>query len=229
MPAARPTGQAAVPRLLERLRADNRITAAQFESTLNFLQRNNEPVLDALIESGAMSEADALKALAALYRTRFVSTEKLADALIPPQVLQLVPRKVAEMHLVFPVIYDNKTASLVIVAPDPENVRVIEEVKQISRVREVKAYVGRSRSLKAAVDKFYGGVQNAFQILNSQTGNVSDFRQGIPIDVPAPAGEQDIYDRTSAPKRQQATAPAPLTANEFIIDAPSSQRPQPLP
>jgi hypothetical protein len=51
---------------------------------------------DALIEIGAMSETDLLKYLANVYKTRFVTTEKLSKASIADNVLALVPRKVAE-------------------------------------------------------------------------------------------------------------------------------------
>ena len=49
-----------------------------------------------LIESGVISEADLLKFLAKLYRTRFVATNKLARAEVDRGLLEVIPRRLAE-------------------------------------------------------------------------------------------------------------------------------------
>ena len=50
-------------------------------------------------------EADLLKALSGIYRTHFVSTEKLSKADIPRATVQMIPRRVAETLGVFPVLF----------------------------------------------------------------------------------------------------------------------------
>jgi len=67
-------------RLLERLFADGLITAEAQEAALNLVARSGERVEEVILELKALDEAALLKYLAALHKTRFVSTEKLAKA-----------------------------------------------------------------------------------------------------------------------------------------------------
>ena len=58
--------------------ADGVITREQHEVALSYIQRTGERIEEALLEINALDEASLLKYLAAHYKTRFVSTEKLA-------------------------------------------------------------------------------------------------------------------------------------------------------
>ena len=108
-------------RLLERLFADGLITAEAQEAALNLVARTGERVEECILELKALDEAALLKYLAALHKTRFVSTEKLAKADIDRITLDKVPKKLAERDTVFPVLYDAQTGTLSVVTPDPDN------------------------------------------------------------------------------------------------------------
>src|SRR5579859_2341967 len=148
---ARPGTAAPPPRALDRLLAEKKITRDQYESTLAVWRRDGGWAEEVLLETGAFNEADLLKALAAVYKTRFVSTEKLARAVIDKTTLDLLPRKVAERNHVFPVVLDRRNASLTIVAPVPDDIQVLEEVKMATRVRDVQALVARPAAIEAAI------------------------------------------------------------------------------
>ncbi len=186
------------PRILDRLLAERKITREQYESTLAIHRRDGGAVEEILIESGVFSEGDLLKNLAAVYKTRFVSTEKLSKASIEKSTLDLIPRKVAERNGVVPVILDRRTATLSIVIVDPENVQALEEVKMASRVREVAALVARPEAIAAAIAKFYALDDRPFQALArrmiEQANRVST----------------DIYGRTIAPNQQSAVRNDPM-------------------
>jgi hypothetical protein len=77
--------------LLDRLLAEKRITAPQREAVLAYMDTNRCRVEDALIETGVIEEGLLLKWLAALHKTRFVSTEKLAKAEIERSTLAMLP------------------------------------------------------------------------------------------------------------------------------------------
>ncbi|HMJ12728.1 MAG TPA: hypothetical protein VK524_15005, partial [Polyangiaceae bacterium] len=109
------------PRLTERMVQDGLITAEQQEQALNYAQRSGERVEEALLEIGALEEAQLLKYLATVYQTRFVTTEKLAKAGIDRSTLDKVPKKLAERDTVFPVLFDAQSAVLSVVTPDPDN------------------------------------------------------------------------------------------------------------
>ncbi len=153
-------------RLLEQMVRDGIITEAQREATLNHVQAFGDRVEEALIDNDSVSEAALLKYLAGLYRTRFVSTEKLAKADIDQVTLSKVPKKLAVAHGVFPVLFDPKSGALSVVTADPGNPQALDEIKLVSGVREVRAFVARPRAVKAAVAKAYSGDIHAFANLD---------------------------------------------------------------
>ncbi len=154
-------------RLLERLVADGLINAEQQEAALNLIARSGDRVEEVLLEIKAMDEARLLKYLAGLHRTRFVSTEKLGKAEIERATLDKVPKKLAERECLFPVLYDAKSGALSIVTPDPDNATALQDVQVASGAKEVRAFVGRPRAVRAAISKAYNGDIHAFAALDS--------------------------------------------------------------
>jgi response regulator RpfG family c-di-GMP phosphodiesterase len=151
-------------KILDRLRDDARITASQYESVYHQARRSGEPILELLIETHALSEHELLKAVAHMYQTRFVSTERLAKAGIDRQTLGMVPRRVCERYHCCPVVFDPKTQSLSIVAADLDE-DVSKHVQVVTGVREVRAYVARPAAITASIRKYYGGDPMAFSKL----------------------------------------------------------------
>jgi response regulator RpfG family c-di-GMP phosphodiesterase len=153
-------------RLLERLVAEKLVTPEQQEAVLNVIARTGDRAEEALLDLKAIDELTLLKHLATTHKTRFVSTEKLAKAEIDPTTLAKVPRKLAERAGVFPVLYDAATATLSIVMPDPGDIQTINDVQVASGAKEVRAFVGRPRAIKAAIGKAYLGDIHAFAALD---------------------------------------------------------------
>lgn len=153
-------------RLLDRLVADGLITPEQQEAAVNHMQGFGERVEEALLDLAALSEIDLLKYLASLYKTRFVSTEKLSKADIDRFTLDKVPQKLAERENIFPVLFDAKAGVLSVVTPDPDNAPALNDVKLAAGVKEVRAFVGRPRAVKAAISKAYSGDIHAFATLD---------------------------------------------------------------
>ncbi|MFZ5891887.1 MAG: HD domain-containing phosphohydrolase [Myxococcota bacterium] len=153
-------------RLLERLVADKLVTPEQQEAALNLAARSGDRIEEVLLEMNALEEAQLLKFLASLHRTRFVTTEKLAKAEINRQTLDKVPKKLAERDCVFPVLYEPQTATLSVVTPDPDNASMLQDVQLASGVKDVRAFVGRPRAVRAAIQKAYHGDIHAFATLD---------------------------------------------------------------
>jgi response regulator RpfG family c-di-GMP phosphodiesterase len=148
--------------LHEQLLADNLVTPDQLEAVLQRVRGNGSRVEDVLIESGAVSEADLLKFLAKLYRTRFVATNKLARAEVDRALLEVIPRRLAEEFQVFPVLFDAASSTLSVVSPDAGDPAVLAAVKQASNARDVRVYVARPAAVRAAILKHYSGELYAF-------------------------------------------------------------------
>lgn len=155
-------------RLLERMVADGLIQPEHQEAALNTVARTGERVEEVLLDLGAVEELPLLRYLAALYRTRFVSTEKLQKADIDRTTLDKVSKKLAERELVFPVLFDPQTSTLSVVTPDPANMQMLDDLQVAAGVKNVQAFVGRPRAVRAAIGKAYNGDIHAFAALDRQ-------------------------------------------------------------
>ncbi|HTV19193.1 MAG TPA: DUF4388 domain-containing protein [Polyangiaceae bacterium] len=158
-----PTGN---PKLAEWLVTQGLITPEQRERVISQQQVLGCRIEEAVLETGALGEAELLKYLANTYRTRFVTTEKLAKAQIDRATLDKVPKKVAEQFTAFPVMYDAQTSTLSVVVADPDDTNMLRQVQIAGKVKHVKAFVGRPLGVKAAIAKTYGGDIHAFARLD---------------------------------------------------------------
>jgi len=120
---------------------------------------------DAIIEVGAITEGDLLKYLANIYQTRFVTTPKLAKVSVPRSLLRLIPRKLADTMLIFPILYDEGKNAISVVAAAPGEYDVAKQVQMVSKVRNVAVYVARPATIRALIQKHYDGNRRAFDEL----------------------------------------------------------------
>jgi response regulator RpfG family c-di-GMP phosphodiesterase len=148
--------------VVERLLREQHIDQQQYQQAILQAQRVGQRLEDAVVATGAISEASLLRFMAGMYRTQFVSTRKLARANINRAVLQLVPRRVAEKLLAFPVLFDKKAQSLSVVAIDLDQQDIAKQIQMVSDVRDVRVYVALPSAIKAAIAKHYRGEPNAF-------------------------------------------------------------------
>src|SRR6186713_2976714 len=110
-----PTGN---PKLAEWLVTGGLISAEQREKVLSQQQLLGGRIEEAILDLGALGELELLKFLANTFRTRFVSTEKLAKAQIDHAILERVPKKLAEQCTAFPVMHDTATSTLSVAVAD---------------------------------------------------------------------------------------------------------------
>lgn len=158
-------------KVLNRLLDENRIDQYAYERVLHHAQRTNQHAEDAIIEVGAMSEGDLLKYLGQLYKTQYVTTEKLARAHVDPAVLAMIPVRVAERLGVFPVLYKARGQSLALVAAQFEDVDMPRQIQVASAAKEINLYVARPSAVRAAIRKHYHNESRAFGALLAESGN----------------------------------------------------------
>lgn len=216
--------------LLDRLLAEKRITASQREAVLSYVDENKCCVEDALIETGTLEENFLLKWLAALHKTRFVSTEKLAKADIERGTLSLIPRAMAERNLVFPVLFDPGERSLSLVVHDPNDADTLRDLQLAANVRSVKAYVARPAAIRAAIHKHYGGDIHAFgkinAPLNQEFASLLDSYERNVIDTgqlaakPTPSGDAFDGPPTSLSGSPKAQRPRDFDLDTGLLAAP---------
>jgi len=138
------------------------LTKQELQGALKLGRRRDIYLEELLVTMGYVEEADLLKFQANFYQTQFISTQKLATASIDKGLLKLVPQKLAERLIVFPVLFGPQKQSLNILMVQPDDLDIIKEVQFASRVHEVKALVARESAIQAAIAKHYHGKANAF-------------------------------------------------------------------
>jgi response regulator RpfG family c-di-GMP phosphodiesterase len=156
--------------LVERLLAERKISREHAQAVLEYAVGNEVRVEDALIETGVLDEPTLLTWLAAIYQTRFVSTEKLARAELDRSTLNLIPRDLADRLGVFPVMFDASTKTLAFVTPDPDNLELVRDVRAASRVQNVRPFLARPATVRAAMAKHYFGDIHAFSKVEQRSG-----------------------------------------------------------
>src|SRR3954467_4461892 len=96
-------------RIADRLLTEGRIKRDDHARAVEYATRHKSRIEEALIDLEVMTENDLLKFIATAHATRFVSTEKLSKAVIDPRALGRVPVNTADLHGVFPVLFDEKS------------------------------------------------------------------------------------------------------------------------
>jgi len=152
-------------RLGERLVEAGLVTTESIQKALEHQKITGHRLGDCLVEIGLLQESALLRFLAAEFQTRFVSAEKLAKARIPTAVLDKVPVRLAEAQNVLPLAIDPERSLLSVVAAEPQNKKLMDEIALVTGLQEVYAYVGLRSSIAAAIRKHYYGDPTAFASL----------------------------------------------------------------
>ncbi len=138
-----------------------------YDEVLIHAQRTQSTAEEAIIQLGLMSEAELLKYIANLYKTRFVGSERLAKAGVDPWLLGKVPKKLAKRLTAFPILYDQRTRTLSVVAADVSDDDVRQQMQFATGARDVKVYVAREAAIRASMAKHYDQNNGPFEMLLS--------------------------------------------------------------
>lgn len=146
----------------ERLIEAGLASGQTIEQARSYQKMTSHRLGDCLVELGLIQEIAILRFLAAELKTRFVSGEKLALAKIDASVLERVPVRMAEKENFFPLAVDLERRVISIVMAEPQNQALVKEIRLVTEMTEVIAYVSTRRSIQAAIKKYYYGDHSAF-------------------------------------------------------------------
>ena len=168
---------------MDRLVAEGQVSPSLYDEVLMQAQRTQSTAEEAILQLGLMSEGELLKYIAGLYRTRFVGSDRLAKAGVDPALLQKVPRKLAKRLTAFPILYDNRSRTLSVVAADVTDDDVRQQMQFATGARDVKVYVAREAAIRAAIAKHYDQDNRAFEMLLSGASSrqVRTSRESDPV------------------------------------------------
>jgi response regulator RpfG family c-di-GMP phosphodiesterase len=179
------------------------IDAAQLDAALRHQTETGQRIGEALLELGYISEESLLKYLAAEFNTRFVSTAKLGKLSPPTSLLEKVPAKFAEEHLLFPVQADPTKGLLAVVSCEPQDQRALDELRILTQAQKIQVFVALREAIQAAIRKHYKGDLQAFTKLEQPPRDAP----GVVISLDdTQVGEDTLTVETKA--RPKASGPA---------------------
>ena len=154
-----------------------------YDEVLMHAQRTQSTAEESILQLGLMSEAELLKYIAGIYQTRFVGSDRLAKAGVDPALLKKVPRKLAKRLTAFPILYDNRSRTLSVVAADVTDDDVRQQMQFTTGARDVKVYVAREAAIRAAIAKHYDQDSRPFEMLLSGASSrqVRSSRESDPV------------------------------------------------
>jgi len=169
--------------ILDRLVAEGQVSPSLYDEVLLHAQRTQSTAEEAILQLGLLSEGELLKYIAGIYRTRFVGSDRLAKAGVDPALLKKVPRKLAKRLTAFPILFDNRSRTLSVVAADVTDDDVRQQMQFATGARDVKVYVAREAAIRAAIAKHYDQDNRAFEMLLSGASSrqVRTSRESDPV------------------------------------------------
>ncbi len=159
------------------------INRTQATGAMDWAQKNDRPVVDALVQMGAVQKSDVIKALANQFGMEFIS---LSGHEIDKELLDLVPAEVARRYKIVPV-YRIENA-ITIALGDPLDVETVDSLRYVLHA-EVSPVVAMPEEIEAALDKFYPATGST---VSSLLEDMTEGSLGKPADVPKLEGEDDV-------------------------------------
>ncbi len=204
--------------ILDRLVVEGKVSPDRYDEVVLHAQRMQSTAEEAILQLGLMSEAALLKYIAGLYRTRFVSSERLAKAAVDPAMLKKVPRKLAKRLTALPILYDVQSRMVSVVAADMTDEDVRQQMTFATGARGVHVYVAREAAILAAIAKHYDQDNRLFETLLS---GASSRELGSSRDSdPVPGWGQVFEDKDGllVRRRRKQSLEAEQPANDQVID-----------
>jgi type IV pilus assembly protein PilB len=140
--------------LLTLIRENGLIDDLQYEEVAGEMKRSGASAVQVLQDFGIMKLDDILHVEATALGTEVIS---LKDRELPPEVLKLIPAKVAQMYHCLPVAQVN--GSLQVALAEPLDPNTAGEV-QFAAKRDIQIVVADPADILKGVERFYGQEEN---------------------------------------------------------------------
>ncbi|MBK7860408.1 MAG: type IV-A pilus assembly ATPase PilB [Archangiaceae bacterium] len=136
-------------RLGELLVRENLISVQQLRKAQEEQQKSGARIGTALIKTGAIEESKLTDFLSKQYGVPAIN---LKDFDIDPEIIKLVPKDVAEKHLVIPV--NRAGPSLIVAMCDPSNIYAVDDLKFLTSYN-IEPVVASEPSVREAIERYY--------------------------------------------------------------------------
>ncbi|MER2559744.1 MAG: type IV-A pilus assembly ATPase PilB [Myxococcaceae bacterium] len=136
-------------RLGELLVRENLISVQQLRKAQEEQQKNGTRISTALIKVGAIEESKLTDFLSKQYGVPAINLKEFD---VDPEIIKLVPKDVAEKHLVIPV--NRAGSSLIVAMCDPSNIYAVDDLKFLTGYN-IEPVVTSEPALREAIEKYY--------------------------------------------------------------------------
>ncbi len=154
-------------RLGELLVRENLISVQQLRKAQEDQQKNGTRISTALIKVGAIEESKLTDFLSKQYGVPAINLKEFD---IDVEIIKLVPKDVAEKHLVIPV--NRAGSSLIVAMCDPSNIYAVDDLKFLTGYN-IEPVVTSEPALREAIDKYYAEKgPNLEDIINTMDDDV---------------------------------------------------------
>jgi type IV pilus assembly protein PilB len=189
-------------RLGELLVRENLISLQQLQKAQEEQRRSGGRLGYQLTKLGFIEESELTSFLSKQYG---VPSINLAEFEIDGEILKLVPREIAEKHLVIPV--NRAGSSLIVAMSDPTNIYAIDDLKFVTGYN-IEVVVASEAAIKSAIDRYYQTGMNYAEVMEGfddaeiEVGRLED-------------GEMNVIDL----ERAAEDAPVVKLVNLILVDA----------
>ena len=125
------------------------INQRQLDKALNVQKEKGGLIGEVLVELGFAKEEDITQALTAQYGFPYLP---LANYEINPEIVNIIPSRVARQYLLIPV--DKVGNNLTLTMSNPLNVHAVEDVELLSGC-SIQIFVSTLSDVKGAIEKYY--------------------------------------------------------------------------
>lgn len=173
-------------------------------------EETKEPLLDILLKAGKCDEKALVKMLNSEYGYTLVNPSIFV---IEPELLSLIPPKVAEKYTALPISRLEKT--LTVALPNPMNLQAIDELHTLTGLR-VKAAAAQYTLLKRYIQKYYFESKTAE---GGIAGNSKDHKEELDDIMKAiEVGHDDPQMGTSELMKEAYETPVIKLVNRLLIE-----------
>ncbi len=187
-------------RLGELLVRENLISVQQLRKAQEEQQKSGTRIGTALIKSGAIEETKLTDFLSKQYGVPAIN---LRDFDIDPDIIKLVPKDVAEKHLVIPV--NRAGPSLIVAMCDPSNIYAVDDLKFLTGYN-IETVVASEPAIREAIEKYYAERGPSLEDL------VGDFAEDVEV-------AQEEHENLDEMTRAADDAPVVKLVNLILLDA----------
>jgi type IV pilus assembly protein PilB len=136
--------------LVDALVRERVVTADQLEDARQEVERHGGRLTNTLAKLGYVEETQLVQFLSRQYGVPSINVEEVE---IAEEVIRLIPRTVAERHMLIPI--SKQGSSIIVAMSDPSNIFAMDDIKFLTGYN-VEVVVASESSIKRAQDQYYG-------------------------------------------------------------------------